>query len=215
MGMSEGKYTKIDLEKWERIHQYDFFSTYQWPFFQVTAPVNISKLHARSKENKESLFLHYFHAALTVMNDIPNFKIRFAENELREYHTIHGGCTVARDNGTFGFGFFPFLANRHDFIKQATPILENVKSENQLKGLETRNDVAFFSVLPWMSFTSFSNPHRTFERDAFPRIVFGKYTPTYDGNIELPVSVEVHHALADGIHVGRFFQKFQALLNAD
>jgi chloramphenicol O-acetyltransferase type A len=28
----------------------------------------------------------------------------------------------------------------------------------------------------------------------------------------MPVSVEVHHALVDGIHVGRFLERFQTLL---
>jgi chloramphenicol O-acetyltransferase len=25
----------------------------------------------------------------------------------------------------------------------------------------------------------------------------------------MPVSIEVHHALVDGVHVGRFFERFQ------
>ena len=30
----------------------------------------------------------------------------------------------------------------------------------------------------------------------------------------MPVSVEVHHALVDGLHVGRFYEMFQARLDA-
>jgi chloramphenicol O-acetyltransferase len=30
----------------------------------------------------------------------------------------------------------------------------------------------------------------------------------------MPVSVEVHHALMDGLHVSRFFDRFQTGLNA-
>jgi chloramphenicol O-acetyltransferase type A len=30
----------------------------------------------------------------------------------------------------------------------------------------------------------------------------------------MPVAVDVHHALCDGVHVGRFFERFQANLDA-
>jgi chloramphenicol O-acetyltransferase type A len=29
----------------------------------------------------------------------------------------------------------------------------------------------------------------------------------------MPLSVQVHHALMDGIHVGRYYEKFQAYLD--
>ena len=34
------------------------------------------------------------------------------------------------------------------------------------------------------------------------------------GRVLMPVAVDVHHALCDGGHVGRFFERFQANLEA-
>ena len=31
--------------------------------------------------------------------------------------------------------------------------------------------------------------------------------------MKMPVSIEVHHALADGLHVGRYLERFQELLD--
>jgi chloramphenicol O-acetyltransferase type A len=45
-----------------------------------------------------------------------------------------------------------------------------------------------------------------------PKIVFGRHREA-GGRRWMPVSVEVHHALVDGLHVGRFFERFQALLD--
>ena len=75
------------------------------------------------------------------------------------------------------------------------------------------DDVIWYSVLPWTSFTSFAHARRCPSRESVPRIVFGKRYEE-QGRLHMPVSVEVHHALADGLHVGRFFEGFQRRLDA-
>jgi chloramphenicol O-acetyltransferase type A len=61
-------------------------------------------------------------------------------------------------------------------------------------------------------FTSFSHARRWGTEDAVPKIVFGKHREI-GGRRHMPVSVEVHHALVDGLHVGRFYEAFQARLD--
>jgi chloramphenicol O-acetyltransferase type A len=34
------------------------------------------------------------------------------------------------------------------------------------------------------------------------------------GRLRMPVCIDVHHALCDGVHVGRFFERLQAHLHA-
>jgi chloramphenicol O-acetyltransferase type A len=34
-----------------------------------------------------------------------------------------------------------------------------------------------------------------------------------DGKRSMPVSVHVHHALVDGLHVGQYIDRFQELMN--
>jgi chloramphenicol O-acetyltransferase type A len=212
MSAGEGPYSIVDLATWERSDAYSFFSAYEWPFFQVTAAVSVEALRSKCREYKQSFFLHYFHAALECLNEVPNFRMRLEGDSILDFHTVHGGCTVARENGTFGFGFFPYHENRQEFICRSTDILNEVKYSSGVIGLEVRRDLCFFSVLPWVSFTSFSNPHRTIQGDSIPRVVFGACRPGLNNSLELPVSVEVHHALADGLHVGLFFQKLQERL---
>ena len=49
--------------------------------------------------------------------------------------------------------------------------------------------------------------------DCVPRIAWGRYTGQPGGRITIPVSVQVHHALADGEHVGAFLTGAQAALD--
>ena len=73
---------------------------------------------------------------------------------------------------------------------------------------DDRTDLIHYSTLPWISFTSFSHARNWGKEDSVPKIVFGKATER-NGQWLLPVSVEVHHALMDGLHVGRYLEKLQ------
>jgi chloramphenicol O-acetyltransferase type A len=48
--------------------------------------------------------------------------------------------------------------------------------------------------------------------DSAPRITFGKITEA-DGRCTMPVSIHAHHALADGLHVAQFVDRFQHFLD--
>ena len=45
-----------------------------------------------------------------------------------------------------------------------------------------------------------------------PRIAFGRFVKENDRTL-LPFSVEVHHALMDGLHVGRYVNRLQEVLS--
>jgi chloramphenicol O-acetyltransferase type A len=60
-------------------------------------------------------------------------------------------------------------------------------------------------VLPWLRFTSFTNALPGGD-DSIPRIVFGRCVRDRR-RMKMPVAVEVHHALVDGLDVARFFER--------
>lgn len=62
----------------------------------------------------------------------------------------------------------------------------------------------------WIRFTSESHPRNFGLRDSIPKITMGKYYHAGD-RMMIPVSVHVHHALADGLHVGQFFTTLEDL----
>ncbi len=49
-------------------------------------------------------------------------------------------------------------------------------------------------------------------KDSAPKISFGKMTET-NGEKSMPVSIHVHHALVDGVDVGRYIDCYQELMN--
>ncbi len=60
----------------------------------------------------------------------------------------------------------------------------------------------------------FFHARRSTLDDSIPKIAFGRRTSLPDGSLVMPMSVEAHHALLDGLHVSRLFEQFEALLAA-
>lgn len=200
----------IDLAQWRRKDTFEFFRTYADPFFQLTAPVDVTALLQRSGNEGRSFFLSYLYLALKALNEQEAFRQRFSAEGLMQYAHVHAGCTVLREDETFSFAFMPWNSDRDGFFEEGSRRLQEARFSDRLEPLDERKDVVFFSVIPWVSFTSFKNPHRDPQTDDIPRIVFGK-TYRLGNEVYLPVSVEVHHALADGLHAGRFFERLSEL----
>ena len=68
------------------------------------------------------------------------------------------------------------------------------------------------SMLPWLEFTSVNI--NVFDDGKFllPIFTMGKYFER-DGRRMLPLSIQVHHAVCDGYHVGVFVDKLQDKIN--
>jgi chloramphenicol O-acetyltransferase type A len=75
-----------------------------------------------------------------------------------------------------------------------------------------RDDLLFMTAIPWVSFTSFMHPLKLYPADSVPRFAWGKFFQ--DGkSLKMPLSVQGHHAVMDGLHVGRFYEEIQTYLN--
>ena len=45
-----------------------------------------------------------------------------------------------------------------------------------------------------------------------PRITWGAFAPDAEGRLQMPVTLLVHHALADGSHIAKFYDALRAEL---
>lgn len=69
----------------------------------------------------------------------------------------------------------------------------------------------FVSCVPWLAYTQLKHP-ATGPDDSNPRFSWGKFTEQ-NGRITLPVTVFVNHALADGLHIARFYENLDRELS--
>jgi chloramphenicol O-acetyltransferase type A len=204
----------LDLESWARREHFDLFKDYEKPFFNLCAPVDVTALRELCRgPDGPSFFLASLYLSLRAANEVEPFRYRRRDGRVLVHEVIHGGSTILRDDDTFGFGYFDYDRDFGRFHQRGLEILERVHGgPRALEPHAGQDDLIFYSVIPWVSFTSFSHARRYRGDDSIPKIVFGKYFPEGE-RWKMPVSVEVHHALVDGLHVGRFFELYQRCLD--
>ena len=87
-------------------------------------------------------------------------------------------------------------------------MIEKYKLNPTLQEEPGRDDYLFMTAIPWVSFTSFMHPLHLHPVDSVPRFAWGKFFEQ-DNQIKMPLSVQGHHALMDGLHMGKFYEYVQ------
>lgn len=206
-------YKELDIETWPRKTTYEFFESYEDPFFNFTANLDVSSIYKFCKANGLRFSLTALYYSLIAANAIREFRVRLLDGRLVEFDRIHATQTILNDDKTFSFAYFELTDDVFEFNRLGTIALEKYKALKTFDVESHRVDLIYYSVIPWVSFTSFKHASRLDRRQTIPRIVFGKVFD--DSNRKLmPLSVEANHTIMDGFHVGQFFNHYQEMLNS-
>lgn len=195
----------IDKASWSRNSQYEFFRQLPAPHFNITANLDVGALVNRRKTDRISMFNAVLFAIMTAVNTVPEFRMRFRGNTVVEHSMVHASPTIPIDNDRFAFCSIEYVPDWYTFDMRCTAALEIAKKQNLLvEHVDGTDEWIFLSCLPWINFTAMTNPNNGPD-DCIPRITWGKIVGQ-NSSWTMPVSVQAHHALVDGIHVGKFYQ---------
>lgn len=199
---------KIDLSKWSRKEHYNFFKQLDIPYFNITTDVDITKFYSFIKQNDYSFFKTLLYFVMKTANENDNFKLRISNEEIIEHNKISPSFTYLMDEETFNFCYAEYDNNFDHFIKNVEKAIKNNTGNLIDTEKEARDDLIYITSIPWISFKSISHPINLNPIDSVPRIAWGKY---FEENeiLKLPFSVQVHHALMDGLHVGKYISELQ------
>lgn len=195
---------KIDISSWKRKSHYEFFKDYDDPFYNICADVEVTELQKFCKLSKTSFFIASLYLSQKVINEIEELKYRITEEGVFICDTVNAGSTILLEDETFGFCYFEYMTNFISFNENAIKNIQFAKEEKKLIQNPYDEAVAYYSVIPWISFRSMSHAKKYSQYDSIPRVVFGKYFEQ-ESKLLLPVSIEVHHSLVDGYHLGKYY----------
>jgi chloramphenicol O-acetyltransferase type A len=202
----------LDITTWARREIFEFFRNFDKPYFNVCTQLDITKLRTLIRERpgaSVSMAYHYF--ALRAANEIEPFRYRLRDGQVVVHEVIHGGTTIMLPNENFTLAYFEYDDNFDKFMTAAQAAVRDALSGDGAFRPNARDDMIHFTTLPWISFTSFSHARNWGSEDSVPKIAFGKFTEVNNSTL-LPFSVEVHHALMDGLHMGRYVSRLQEAL---
>ena len=200
--------TLIALEHWPRRAAFEHFRRLGQPFFSLCARVDVSGLDARiASVPGATRFLAYHHAALCAINAIEPFRMRLDGEGIRLHARVHGSTTLLKHDDTVAFADLPFDTDFGRFVASSLPAIAAARAAPFALGQDTEAAV-YMTTIPWLDFTQFTHALPGDSADSVPRLAFGKIV-----NGSMPVAVEVHHALVDGLQVGQFYAAMEAALN--
>lgn len=200
----------LDLKNWPRTEHFHFFRKFDEPFFGVTVTIDCTKAYAEAKRLKTSFFLYYLHKTLIAANSVEALRYRVSDDKVVVWERIDASATISREDGSFGFSLIEFDPSFEVFSQKALVEIDRVKNTPGLFTRSFDNDnLIHFSAIPWLEFTSLSHARSYSFPDSCPKISFGKMMVSETGKQTMPMSIHVHHGLADGLHVGQFVDCFQ------
>ena len=202
----------IDMQTWPRRDHFRLFSSFNHPHFSMCANVDVTAFYPFVKRHGYSLTVSMVYVIARASNSIPEFRQRIRGDQVVEHEIVNPGFTILIDKDLFTFCAVEYTENFSEFASRAANNVAHVKAHPDLENNAEKDDVLYMSPIPWVSFTSFSHPMQLHPADSVPRFAWGKYFQESE-TWKMPLSVQGHHAVMDGIHMGRFYETVQDYLH--
>ena len=203
---------QLDMQTWSRREHFRFYRAFDQPHFGLCADVDLTAFYPVVKERGLSLTVATVYVLARAANAIPAFRYRIRGQQVVEHEIVHPSFTILTNGDIFSFCVVDYVEDFAAFAARAAETIAYVQANPTLEDEPGRDDFLFMTAIPWVSFTSIMHPMRLHPADSVPRIAWGKFFE--DGAaLRMPLAVQVHHALMDGVHVGAFYAHVKEILD--
>ena len=207
------EYEKINPDTWPRGEIFRYYMRDARLVMSLTVDVDVTVLRSYIRAKGMKFYPAMIWAVSRAVNAQEAFRYALNDSgELILWHTVS-----------------PYYAHFHpedeQFTRICTPYTEDLKAFHArfLRDRERFDDKRGFEIeappnvfdvscLPWVRYRHFDV--QVFDDGKFlaPTVVWGKYEEE-NGKWILPMTMRIHHAVADGFHLARFFADVQHYIN--
>lgn len=205
---------EIDIENWPRREHYRFFMRMDYPQYNLCFDVDVSKLVTFCREKGVSFYYALLYYSTLAANEVEAFRYRARGDKVVLHDSLNPSFTdMSKDSDLFRIVTVEMPDKLEAFVARAAARSSEQVHPFDFTGFEGRDDLIYYTSIPWVSFTQITHTITHNREDSVPRLSWGKYREE-GGRYILPYSVQVHHAFVDGIHIARFKTELEAALNA-
>jgi chloramphenicol O-acetyltransferase type A len=198
----------IDMQTWPRRQHFELYRAFEHPHFSMGANVDLTAFYPFVKRQGYSLTVSILYVIARAANAIPEFRQRIRGEQVIEHEIVNPSFTVLTEGDLFTFCDLVYAEAYSEFAATAAKRIAEVKAHPSLDDSPGQDDVLYTTSIPWVSFTSFTHPMPVHAGDSIPRFAWGKYFR--EGQAwKLPLGVQGHHAVMDGFHMGRLYERVQ------
>ena len=203
----------LDVATWPRKQAFSFFTGFEDPWFNLTVEVDIAPFKAWCRTHDVRLSLGLWFIVGQAANAVANFRYRVRDDGVWVHDAVRIGATALADDGSFLYVYYPHSTDIFTFQTLALAQLKTRLEDGRLLPEQGDDDLLHCTSIPWLRFTSLKHASPGPNSGSVPKIALGKATVDGDACL-MPVNIEAHHALVDGLHVGQFIDAMKAAMQA-
>lgn len=202
----------IDRENWDRKEYFEHYLQQQTTF-SITNEINITNLMGNLKKKKFKLYPAFIFMVTKIANSHNECRTSFnSQGKLGYWTEVLPSYTIFdKKTRTFSSIWSPNLTQFAEFHCHYEQDVEKYIGTGRLfpKIPVPENNIPI-SMIPWSSFTGFNLNINNGGDYLLPIVTGAKYSQV-NGQLCLPVSLQVHHAVCDGYHASMFLNDLQKL----
>jgi chloramphenicol O-acetyltransferase type A len=197
---------EIDMATWPRRDHFKLYTGMDFPYFSLTVDVDLTAWLAARRAAGQPFFPSLVHHMTSVANQLENFRTRIRGDKVVLHDQLRPSFAVPWRGDCINFCTVDYEPELEAFLPKCEAAIAFTQAADHLLLDEPgKDELIFLGCLPWFSFTSMTHACNARAGDSFPRISWGKLL-SRDGRDLVPVNFQLHHALADGLHVARFIE---------
>lgn len=211
--MKDMKFNQIDIEKWNRKEYYIHYMNELCCTYSLTVNIDITNLKTAVRQMNKKIYPVQIYMIASIVNQYKEFRMDInSYGELGYWDEVNPSYTVFnKDNETFSSIWTDYSRVFSQFYDSCIADMDNYSQSTFLKPKQNEPPNSFtISSLPWVNFTGFNVNVFNEGRYLPPIFTIGKFIET-ENSVLMPLSIQVHHAVCDGFHIGRFAQSLQDL----
>lgn len=207
-------YTMIDLNEWSRGNLFQFYIEKMRIVMSLTVDIDVTKLKSYAKKTGIPFYPLMLWVVSKVINNHDEFKYSWDNkgNLIRWDYVSPSYTDFHSDDENFTKMVTEYTDDLTEFYGRVMADRERYKNDRAVLDNQPLN---FFDVscLPWVRYKHFDV--HVFDEGKFlaPVVTWGKYEQT-EGKLLMPLTMNIHHAVADGFHLSRFFNEVQELIDS-
>lgn len=209
-------FNKIDFDNWNRGEHFKHFINDVRCVVCVTGEIDVTRLVHSIKKNEYRFYPVFIYIVSKIVNSRNEFKMGYDDEGTPGFwKSVSPSYTIFNEETQT---FMPICTewneNFTEFYHDVILMMELNKDNHGFNSQNTPKNTFDISCIPWMNYKSFSMNIDGGGSYLAPIITWGKYEWKFDKTEEkltMPLTIQIHHASADGFHIARFFQEIQEL----
>lgn len=211
----EAIFTSIDMNTWPMAQAFHYYTQMAPTSYTVTVMMDVTILRRTLKEKEYKFFPAYLYLVTRAINKQEELRVAVKDGILGHWQTLTPAYPQFHDDDKTT----SLLWTEYDdlFQKFYDQYLNDTKTHGSNHGILSPKGIPpvnayIISCIPWFTFNSFSLHNHGIKDYYVPSFEAGGFVETL-GNIQMPLSITVHHATTDGYHLKVFFEELQRTMN--